>query len=126
MHFRSTGALLQHVHHLHRYRRTLAYLVVGSLLPACAPAPIFPQEIRNKVDSTVTFEDLIKNPDHYKDRNVELGGQIVGSIVEQDEAQMLVRALPIRPGPVYGPVDTGRVSGMFVIRYTGKIGAQDV
>lgn len=39
---------------------------------------------------------------------------------------MLVRALPIRTTPVYGPVDTGRLSGMFVIRLSGEIGAQDV
>ena len=30
------------------------------------------------------------------------------------------------PGPVYGPFDNGRLNGMFVIRYTGKIAAQDV
>lgn len=38
---------------------------------------------------------------------------------------MLVRVLPIRTRP-YGPVDTGRLMGMFVIRFAGKIGAQDV
>jgi starvation-inducible outer membrane lipoprotein len=44
----------------------------------------------------VTFENLIANPDHYQGRMIELGGQIVGSIAEQDEVQMLVRELPIR------------------------------
>ena len=74
----------------------------------------------------MNFESLAANPDHYKDRTVELGGQIVGSITEQDEVHLLVRALSIRTTPVYGPVDTGRLSGMFVIRYAGKIGTQDV
>lgn len=74
----------------------------------------------------MTFENLTANPDHYQGRMIELGGQIVGSIAEQDEVQMLVRELPIRTTPVYGPVDTGRLNGMFVIRYTGKIAAQDV
>jgi starvation-inducible outer membrane lipoprotein len=71
------------------------------------------------------MENLITNPDHYKDHIVELGGQIVGSIAEQDEVHMLVRVLPIRTTP-YGPVDSGRLRGMFVIRFAGKIGAQDV
>ena len=126
MHFRSTRALPQQVLHSPYQRRALACLLAGTLLPACAPAPIFPPEVLDKVDRTVTFESLAANPDHYQDRTVELGGQIVGSIAEQDEVHMLVRALPIRTAPVYGPVDTGRLNGMFVIRYRGKIGAQDL
>ena len=126
MHFVSTGALRHQFRHSNRHRRVLACLLVGSLLPACAPAPIFPPDVRDKPDRTVTFESLVANPDHYQNRTVELGGQIVGSTTDQDEVQMLVRELPIRTTPVYGPVDTGRLNGMFVIRFTGKIGAQDL
>lgn len=127
MHVRSMGALLQQFRHSHRHSRTLACcLIIALLLPACAPAPIFPPDVRDKADRTVTFENLTANPNHYHDRIVELGGQIVGSITEQDEVQMLVRELPIRTTPVYGPVDNGRLNGMFVIRFTGKIGAQDL
>ena len=126
MHFVSTGALPHQFRHSNRHRRVLACLLVGSLLPACAPAPIFPPDVRDKPDRTVTFENLTANPDHYQDRTVELGGQIVGSTTDQDEVKMLVRELPIRTTPVYGPVDNGRLNGMFVIRFTGKIGAQDV
>jgi starvation-inducible outer membrane lipoprotein len=126
MYFKSAGALPRQFRHSNRHRRALACLLVGSLLPACAPAPIFPPDVRDKPDRTVTFESLVANPDHYQNRTVELGGQIVGSSTDQDEVQMLVRELPIRTTPVYGPVDTGRLNGMFVIRYTGKIGAQDL
>jgi starvation-inducible outer membrane lipoprotein len=111
---------------VHRHCRALAPLILGSLLAACAPAPIFSPDITEKVDRTVTYEDLSTNPDNYKDRIVELGGQILGSIARQDEVHMLVRLLPIRTTPIYGPVDTGRSRGMFVIRFAGKIGAQDV
>lgn len=119
-------ALLQQFRHSHRHGRALACLILGSLLLACAPAPIFPPDVLSTVDRTVTFENLSANPDRYQDRTVELGGQIIGSITEQDEVQMLVRELPIRTSPVYGPVDTGRLNGMFVIRFTGKIATQDV
>ncbi len=34
--------------------------------------------------------------------------------------------MPIRATPVYGPFDTGRLNGMFVIRYIGAMAAQDV
>lgn len=126
MYFGMTDAVLDQFRYWYCHRLTIACLVLGSMLSACAPAPIFPSDVRDKVDKTVTFESLAANPDHFKDRTVELGGQIVGSIAEQDEVYMLVRALPIRTTPVYGPVDTGRLRGMFIIRYAGKIAAQDV
>ena len=112
--------------HSQRHCRAFACLVLGSLLATCAPAPIFPPDVLEKVDRTVTFENQVTSPDHYTGRTVELGGRIVGSLVEQDEVQMLVRALPIRTTPVYGPYDTGRSRGLFVIRFAGKVGAQDV
>jgi|GEM_PF-277831 len=126
MHFGSIRALLQQARLSHHDRRVLAGLLVVALFLACAPAPIFPSDVSDKPDRTVTFENLIANPDHYQDRIIELGGQIVGSIAQQEEVQMLVRELPIRATPVYGPFDTGRLNGMFVIRYTRDIAAQDL
>lgn len=100
-------------------------LFLGVVVSACS-TPIFPAEVRRKVDTTLSFNDLTKNPDFYKERTVELGGRIVRSQSEEGEVSMLVRALPIRTEPVYGPFDSGRSPGLFVIRFVGKIGAQDV
>lgn len=103
-----------------------AYVLLGVVVAACA-TPMFPEEVRQKVDTTLSFNDLTKNPDFYKDRTVELGGQILRSLSEEGEVSLLVRALPIRTEPVYGPFDSGgRSPGMFVVRFVGKIGAQDV
>ena len=102
-----------------------ACLLLGVVVSGCA-TPIFPEEVRQKVDTSLSFNDLTKNPDFYKDRTVELGGQILRSLSEEGEVSMLVRALPIRTEPVYGPFDSGRSPGLFVIRFVGKIGAQDV
>ena len=68
VHFSSTDALLQQVRHSHRHRRAVACLLVVSLLLACALTPIFPSEVLDKADRTVTFESLAANPDLYKDR----------------------------------------------------------
>ena len=125
VHDKGTGIVLHPVRHSHQDRWVLSCLVLVLLLPACAPNPIFPPDVSEKVDRTVTFESLARNPDHYKDRVIELGGQIVGSIGEQDETHMLVRVLPIRIKP-YGPVETGRLMGMFVVHFAGIIGVQDV
>ena len=107
--------------------RDLLVIGAGGLLVfTCAPAAIFPPEVLEKVDRTVTFEQVVNHPDEYQGRVVELGGQILGSMVKGEEVQVLVRVLPIQTKPVYGPVDRGGERGMFIIRYTGKVGEQDL
>ena len=101
-------------------RYLVGCLVLVLLLSACAPPSIFPPEVWTKIDRTATFENLVTHPDHYKDRIVELGGQIVGSLTEEEQVYLLVRELPIRTTSLYGPFDTGRLNGMFVIRYVGE------
>jgi starvation-inducible outer membrane lipoprotein len=96
------------------------------LLLSCAPTPIFPPEVLDKVDHTVTFKQVVERPAAYQGRVVQFGGQILDSMVEGEEVQLLVRELPIRSKPVYGPADPGGERSMFVIRYRGKIGAQDL
>ena len=96
------------------------------LILACAPAVIFPPEVLEKVDRTVSFKQVVDHPAEYQGRVVEFGGQILGSLVEGDEVQLLVRELPIQTKPVYGPVDRGGTRGLFIIRFTGKVGEQDL
>jgi len=100
----------------------------GLLLFACAPTAIFPPEFSEKVDRTVTFEQVVDHPADYEGRVVEFGGQILSSVVEGEEVHLLVRELPIQTKPVYGPVDRNglRARGMFVIRYTGRVSTQDI
>ena len=57
----------------------------GLLILACAPAPIFPPEVLEKVDRTVSFEQVVSHPDQYKGRVVEVGGEILNSTVEGEE-----------------------------------------
>jgi starvation-inducible outer membrane lipoprotein len=107
--------------------RDLLVIGAGGLFVfTCAPAAIFPPEVLEKVDRTVTFEQVVNHPDEYQGRVVELGGQILGSMVKGEEVQVLVRVLPIQTKPVYGPVDRDGERGMFIIRYTGKVGEQDL
>jgi len=96
------------------------------LLLACAPAPIFPPEVQEQVDRTVSFQHVVDLPAAYQGRVVEFGGQILDSLVEGEEVQVLVRELPIQTKPVYGPVDRGGPRGLFIIRVTGNVGEQDL
>jgi hypothetical protein len=77
--------------------------LIALLISSCAPPSIFPREVLDKIDRTVSCKDLFASLDRYNDRVVELGRQIVGSIIEQSEIHLLVRALAIRATPVYGP-----------------------
>lgn len=77
------------------------------LLGSCPPPfGLCTPEVLTKIERTATFENLVTHPDHYKDRIVELGGQIVGSLTEEEQVYLLVRELPIRTTPLYGPFDT--------------------
>ena len=102
-----------------------SFLILASFISGCS-TPIFPDQVRDKVDRTLSFNALVQNPNAYRERTVELGGQILRSLPEEDGTTMLVRALPIRTEPVYGPYDSGRSLGMFVIRFAGKTGPQDI
>lgn len=106
--------------------RDLLVIGAGALVFTCASTVIFPPEVLEKIDRTVTFEQVVNHPDEYQGRVVELGGQILGSMVKGEEVQVLVRVLPIQTKPVYGPVDRDGERGMFIIRYTGKVGEQDL
>jgi len=109
----------------HRHVSISSCLIFAWLTSACA-TPIFPDAVREKVDRGLSFALLVQNPNSYRDKTVELGGQILRSHSEREVVSMLVRALPIRTEPVYGPYDSGRSEGMFVIRFVGKTGAQDI
>ena len=102
--------------------QTLAF----ALLPGCASPPVFPEDVLKKVDRTVTFAAVQSNPNAYKGSTIELGGVIVESRPDGDEIRILVRELPIRTEPVYGPVDTGKLRGMYVVAYRGEMTGQDV
>lgn len=100
-------------------------VILAWLTSACA-TPMFPDGVRDRVDPTLSFAELVQNPNVYRDRTVELGGQILRSLSEGERVSMLVRALPIRTEPMYGPYDSGRSPGMFVVHFIGEIGSQDV
>ena len=100
-------------------------IVLGFLGFGCATAPLFPPDVLDHIDRTLTFAALKDNPTAFEGTTVEFGGQIVGSRSDQN-LHILVRELSVRTHPVYGPVDTGHFRGMFVVRYSGTMTDQDL
>src|SRR5262249_4303801 len=101
-------------HRCLRISRLLGIAAGILLIVACAPTPIFPSEIMEKADRSITFKDVIAHPTKYEGRVVEFGGEILGSVIDGEDVELLVRELPVRTTP-YGPFDPGGPRGMFVI-----------
>jgi outer membrane lipoprotein len=83
-----------------------------ALLLACAP--ISRQALRD-VDSTISFQALIKDPEKYKGKRVLLGGQILTTTVEQGGTwvEVLQHPLDWRQRPEDSDVSHGR----FLLRF---------
>jgi starvation-inducible outer membrane lipoprotein len=113
-------------HELQCHGQAVSCLLVGTFLSACAQTPIFPPAHLQNLERGASFRDLAASPWRYHDRLVEVGGEIVESKVIDGEVQILVRALPVRITPLYGPDHNGRSKGLAVIRYAGTAEAQDV
>jgi len=110
-----------------RASRHLCYVIALLVLHVgCTPQAVFPPEVQENLDRTISVDALKRDPNAYRGVKIELGGQIGGSTVSQNEVRILARHLPIRTHPVYGPVDIGRLQGMFVIRYPGMLTNQDL
>ena len=57
-------------------RPLITCVLVALLISACAPLSLFPREVLDNIDRTVSFKDLSASPDGYIDRIVELGGHL--------------------------------------------------
>lgn len=85
-------------------RFLLCVLNVSLLTMVSACAPVIPQEILKTVDQTITFEQLLKNPDANIGKAVLLGGTIVkatnlsdGTLIEVIQQPLNTRYMPINP-----------------------------
>jgi outer membrane lipoprotein len=83
-----------------------------ALLFACAPIPR--QSLRD-VDSTISFQALLKDPEKYQGKLVLLGGQIVTTTVGQGETWVEVLQHPLNWRQKPGDPDVSY--GRFLLRF---------
>jgi len=95
------------------------------LLVACTPPMPFPPELVARVDLSLTFQRLAEQSAQYRGKTVQLGGQIARTARDSAGIWILVRELPMRSRPPYGPNETARARGMFVFRFAGDLQDQD-
>jgi len=84
-----------------------------ALLSACAPV-ISKQSLR-EADASLTFQELIKDPERYKGKMMALGGQIISNAVREGETWMEVLQQPLNWQ--MKPKDTDLSYGRFLVHF---------
>lgn len=82
------------------------------LLAGCARP--FPQEMLDKVDRTISFPDLMRDPDKYRDAWVMFAGVIIASRNTQDGTYVEVLQKPMDSEG--SPLQTDSTGGRFIVR----------
>jgi len=97
-----------------KLRFFLALLLPALFSPAgCAPRP-FPQELLDKINRTITFPELLKDPEKYKDAWVIFAGMI---IVSRNTAEgTFIEVLQKPMDSDNRPLQTDATGGRFIVR----------
>jgi starvation-inducible outer membrane lipoprotein len=101
--------------------RILSLTFAGLLASACGAPQLFPKDVMDGVDANFDFIAWKNAPNANLDRKVQLGGQLVESESTEHETLLIVRQLPIVEHPAYGPKETGKRTGEFVIVFSGTL-----
>jgi outer membrane lipoprotein len=89
--------------------KRFVFCALLALLPTSACAPPFPQQLLERVDRNLSFQELRKNPDNYKGIWVMLGGMIVavkntkeGTVIELLQKPLDSSGRPLRTDATEG------------------------
>lgn len=76
--------------------RTVTIAVVGSVfLSACAATPVIPPDLANRVDPTLPFSRILKDPASYIGKIVVAGGIILSSRRTEEATRLEILHLPL-------------------------------
>lgn len=102
-------------------KRGTAILLCSLFISACAPTQVFPPEAMEGVDKNFDFTGWRMVPNGKAGRKIQLGGRIIQGEAKEGGVVLVVAQLPIVEHPAYGPKDSGKRSGEFVVLYQGKL-----
>ncbi len=100
-----------------RYSDVFAWIAVAIVLLVVGCAPVISQRALEEVDRSVSFEQLLDNPDAYRGKTVLLGGTIIETQNFSDRTliTILQRPLGYRDRPTSEDVSMGR----FILQVPG-------
>lgn len=93
--------------------RFLLMFAAITFLVSCGP--VISKNVMSYVDPTITFQDLIKNPDKYKGKTVVLGGRIISTSVKPNETLMEILQQPLESRQK--PEDSDVSYGRFLVKF---------
>jgi outer membrane lipoprotein len=94
--------------------RTIAFAVILLfILSGCTS--VLSTRVVQEADDKVTYTDLQKQPERYRESLVILGGQIVQTVVKEGETWVQVLQLPL--GAQQRPDNTASSQGRFIVIY---------
>ncbi len=93
------------------------YILMGLMLALWACAPAFSRQSLDQVETNISFQTLLQDPDQYRDRTVMYGGEIIQTWGDANDtwAEILQKPLDGQNRPQEGDVSYGR----FFIQFSG-------
>lgn len=74
----------------------LSLILFGTSLMGCASSPdVVPEVLESQIDKTVTFTQVVTDPDAYKGKVVVFGGEVLKAKGLKDGTQLEVLQLPL-------------------------------
>ena len=102
-------------------RGAVVVLLIGIVFSGCGSPRIFSPQVLEGVDDNFDFAGWRMVPNAKAGKKVQLGGRIVQAPQKEGLVTMVLTQLPIVDHPAYGPTDTGRGRGEFLVYFNGKI-----
>ena len=88
-----------HVARRMRYFTVLLPLAAAAfelLASSCSGSKVIPPELKDQIDSSVSFRDIQASPQALQGRTVLLGGEVLGARLVQDGVELEVLQLPVK------------------------------
>jgi len=74
----------------------LAAAAFALLASACSGSKVIPSELKEQIDSSVSFRDIQASPQTVQGRTVLLGGEVLGARLVQGGVELEVLQLPVK------------------------------
>lgn len=103
------------------YRGAIAAVLIGLVLNGCGPQRVFSPQVLDGVDPNFDFTAWRMVPNAKAGKKVQLGGRILQAPQKDGLVTMVLTQLPIVEHPAYGPTDTERGRGEFLVYFNGKV-----
>ncbi|PIV84697.1 MAG: hypothetical protein CO150_05675 [Nitrospirae bacterium CG_4_9_14_3_um_filter_53_35] len=107
--------------HADPIRKTIRYIGLLLFLMAAAGcvSSVVPPELRSRVNRSVSFEDLVRDPNRYQGELVVLGGVIISASNRKEGTEVEILQKPL--SRTDQPVDADETGGRFIGLYPGYL-----